>query len=119
MLLFPRIILSCASREPIKKYSLIISNVTVIPMNQDTSITNVDVFVIKGTIEKIEKHEKSVKLGLLSDVVIDASEQYLLPGLDDCHAHYGDNVDLSDDYDSLYLKYGVTKVMALNGSDQR
>lgn len=117
-LLFSGIILSCSSQEPMKKYSLIVSNVTVIPMNKDTSIKNVDVFVSEGKIDKIEKHEKRRKLGLLSDVIIDASDQYLLPGLVDCHAHYGDNVDLFDDYDSLYLKYGVTKIIALNGSDQ-
>ena len=116
-LLFSGIILSCSSQEPIKRYSLIVSNVTIIPMYRDTSIINVDVFVDKGRIEKIEKHQKSGKLGLLSYLVIDASDQYLLPGLIDCHAHYGDNKDLFGDYDSLYLKYGVTKVIALNGTD--
>lgn len=71
-LLFSGIILSCSSQEPIKRYSLIVSNVTVIPMHKDTSMINVDVFVNKGRIEKIEKHQKSRKLGLLSDLLIDA-----------------------------------------------
>ncbi len=115
--LFSGIILSCSSPES-KEYSLIISNVTVIPMNKETSMKNLDVFVNKGKIARIEKHDESLNLSVLTDLLIDATNQFLMPGLIDCHAHYGDNVDLFDEYDSLYLKYGVTKVIALNGSDQ-
>lgn len=85
-------------------------------MTNDTSIKNADVFVNKGKIAKIAKHNESINLSSLTDDLIDATGQYLMPGLIDCHAHYGDNVDLFDDYDSLYLKYGVTKIIALNGS---
>lgn len=111
------IIWNCFPQDVGKRYSLIITNVTVIPINEDTSIKNVDVFVDRGRIEKIEKHNKSQDFSLLSDVVINASGKYLLPGLIDCHVHYGDGEYLFSAYDSLYLKYGVTKVVALNGTD--
>ena len=116
-LLFYGTILNCFSQDPVKRYSLIISNVTIIPIYKDTSITNVDLFVSKGRIEKIEKHKKNKELSLLSDLVINASDKYLLPSLVDCHVHYGDNKDLFSEYDSLYLRYGITKVVALNGTD--
>lgn len=116
ILLFSGTILSCSSPEP-KAYSLIVSNVTVIPMYKDTSIKHVDVFVRNGRIEKIGKHNKSQNLSLLSDLLIDATDQYLMPGLIDCHAHYGDNAALYSVYDSLYLHYGITKIIALNGND--
>lgn len=117
VIIFSGIFWSCSSQES-KEYSLIVSNVTVIPMTKDTSIKYVDVFVKTGKIAKIVKHDKSRDLYSLADELIDATDKYLMPGLIDCHAHYGDNVDLFDDYDSLYLKYGVTKVIVLNGSAQ-
>ncbi len=107
----------CFSQDISKRYSLIISNVTIIPIYKDTAIENVDLFVNKGMVEKIEKHNKNLALSLLSDLVITASGEYLLPSLVDCHVHYGDNKDLFSEYDSLYLKYGITKVVALNGTD--
>jgi len=110
-------ILNCFSQDTGKKYSLIISNVTIIPIYKDTTIKNVDLFINKGVIENIEKHNKNKALTLLSDLVIDASGEYLLPSFVDCHVHYGDNKDLFGEYDSLYLKYGITKVVALNGTD--
>jgi hypothetical protein len=111
------IIWNCFSQDIGKRYSLIIANVTIIPIYKDTSINNVDLFVNKGMIEKIDKHNKNKTLSLLSDLVINASGDYLLPGFVDCHAHYGDSKDLFSKYDSLYLKYGITKVVALNGTD--
>jgi len=116
-LLFYGIVLHCFSQAPVKRYSLIISNGTIIPIYKDTSIKNVDLFVRNGRIEKIEKHRKNKELSSLSDLMIDATDQYLLPGLVDCHVHYSDNKDLFSAYDSLYLKYGITKLIALNGTD--
>lgn len=116
-LLFCGTILNCFSQDPVKRYSLIISNVTIVPIYKDTSIKNVDLFVSKGRIEKIEKHKKTEELSLLSDLVINAADKYLLPSLVDCHVHYSDNKDLFSEYDNLYLRYGITKVVALNGTD--
>ena len=110
-------ILSCSSQDTVKRYSLIISNVTIIPIYKDTTINNVDLFVNRGRIEKIEKHQKNKEFSLLSDLVINGSDNYLLPGFADCHVHYSDDKDLFSAYDSLYLKYGITKVVALNGTD--
>jgi len=117
LFLFSGTIWSCSSHDPIKRYSLVISNVTIIPIHKDSLIKNVDLFVNKGRIEKIEQHKKGRELDLLSDLVINGSDRYLLPGFVDCHVHYGDNEDLFSQYDSLYLKYGITKVVALNGTD--
>ena len=117
ILLFCVTVFTCFSQNAVKRYSLIVSNVTIIPIYKDTLIKNVDLFVNKGRIEKIEQHTKSGQLNVLSDFVIDASDKYLLPGFVDCHVHYGDNKDLFSEYDNLYLKYGITKVIALNGTD--
>src|SRR5688572_2458862 len=116
-LVFYVTIWNCFSQDVGKSYSLIISNVTIIPICKDTTIKNVDLFVNKGVIEKIENHNKNKTLTLLSDLVINASGEYLLPSFVDCHVHYGDNKSFFSEYDSLYLKYGITKVVALNGTD--
>ncbi len=106
-----------SSQAKIKKYSLIISNVSIIPIYKDTIIRSIDLYIIGGKIEKIEKHDRNAEFKLLSDIIINGSGKYLMPSLIDCHVHYGGNRSLFGLYDSLYLKYGVTKVLALNGTD--
>lgn len=110
--------LFCFAQVKSKPFSLTISNVTIIPIYKDTVIRNVDLFVTGGKITGIERHIKSRNLSLLSERIIDGNGKYIIPGLVDCHVHYGNNEQLFSSYDSLYLKYGVTRVLALSGNDK-
>jgi hypothetical protein len=85
--------------------SFLITNVNVIPMNQDTILVNKTVYIKGGIIQNIAE---SIKI---KDVeIIDAKDKYLTPGLIDMHVHIWDRYELG-----LYLSNGVTAVRNLWG----
>jgi hypothetical protein len=111
--------ISCYSQEIVeKKYtqsgSPIIENVSVIPMTCDTVLLNHDVWIENGIIKKIIPHRRMVRKR--KTVVINGKGKFLIPSLTDAHVHYGNDKTLFGLYDSLYLKYGVTNIFALNGN---
>lgn len=83
-------------------------------MDVDTILLNKDVLIEDGIIKSIKdnfgKRVKSAK-----HTVIQARGNYLIPGLMDAHVHYASDTKLYKLYDSLYLRYGITTVIALNG----
>jgi len=97
-----------------KSGRLIIANVNIIPLNKDTILRGMDVVIENGTIQHIEPGKPESRKGLF----IDGKGKYLIPALIDCHVHYGSNATLFQAYDSLYLQYGIVKVLALNGTPQ-
>ena len=88
--------------------SYLIKNVTIIPMTQDTLLTNRSVWIKGGLIENILEGEVS-----FDGPVIDGENGYLLPGLIDMHVHLWDRYELG-----LYLANGVTAVRNLWGMPQ-
>jgi Cytosine deaminase and related metal-dependent hydrolases len=93
---------------------LIIKNVHVIPLTTDTIWRNMDVVIENGKIQDIRPHSNR----FLKDSFIDGHDKYLMPALIDCHVHYASHVELFKTYDSLYLRYGIAKVLALNGTPE-
>ena len=85
--------------------SFLITNVNIIPMNQDTILTNKMVYIKNGIIQNIANNIE------IKDVeIIDAQNKYLIPGLIDMHVHIWDRYELG-----LYLSNGVTAVRNLWG----
>ncbi|WP_027076297.1 amidohydrolase family protein [Maribacter antarcticus] len=85
--------------------SFLITNVNVIPMNQDTILVDKMVYIKGGIIQNITEEIK------IKDVeIIDAKDKYLTPGLIDMHVHIWDRYELG-----LYLSNGVTAVRNLWG----
>ena len=85
--------------------SFLITNVNVIPMNQDTVLVDKTVYIKAGIIQKIADNIE------IKDVeIIDAKNKYLTPGLIDMHVHIWDRYELG-----LYLSNGVTAVRNLWG----
>jgi hypothetical protein len=97
---------------------LTIANVNVIPLYKDTILSGMDVVIENGRIRDIEQHVESGKAKLRKGLFIDGKGKYLMPALIDCHVHYGSNAALFQTYDSLYFRYGIVKVLALNGTSQ-
>ncbi len=106
---------SCISYSQSDKSSrLIIANVNIIPLYKDTILRGMDVVIENGRIQHIEPGKSTVRKGLF----IEGKGKYLIPALIDCHVHYGADAALFQAYDSLYLQYGIVKVLALNGTPQ-
>ena len=78
--------------------SYLIINVNIIPMNQDTVLTDKMVHVKDGVIQKIGD-----QIELEGVEIIDAGNRFLTPGLIDMHVHIWDRYELG-----LYLSNGVT-----------
>jgi hypothetical protein len=97
--------LSVNESEPTAGNSYLISNVNIIPMNQDTVLADKMVYVKEGIIEKIAD---TIEVNGIE--VFDAQNRYLTPGLIDMHVHVWDRYELG-----LYLSNGVTAVRNLWG----
>ena len=85
--------------------SYLITNVNVIPMNQDTVLVDKMVYIKEGVIEKITD---TIEVSGIQ--IFDAENKYLTPGLIDMHVHVWDRYELG-----LYLSNGVTAVRNLWG----
>ncbi|OIQ23126.1 amidohydrolase family protein [Lacinutrix sp. MedPE-SW] len=85
--------------------SFLITNVNIIPMNQDTVLVNKMVYIKDGIIQKIADRIETNGVETL-----DAKNKYLTPGLIDMHVHVWDRYELG-----LYLSNGVTAVRNLWG----
>ncbi|WKK67140.1 amidohydrolase family protein [Lutimonas zeaxanthinifaciens] len=85
--------------------SYLIINVNIIPMNQDTVLTDKMVHVKDGVIQKIGD-----QIELEGVEIIDAGNRFLTPGLIDMHVHIWDRYELG-----LYLSKGITAVRNLWG----
>jgi hypothetical protein len=91
--------------EPTSNNSYLITNVNIIPMNQDTVLVDKMVYLKDGVIEKIAD---TIEVGGIQ--IFDAENKYLTPGLIDMHVHVWDRYELG-----LYLSNGVTAVRNLWG----
>lgn len=85
--------------------SFLITNVNIIPMNQDTILVNKMVHIKDGIIQKIAD-----RIEINGIETLDAKKKYLTPGLIDMHVHVWDRYELG-----LYLSNGVTAVRNLWG----
>ncbi len=90
---------------------LVITNVNVITMQNETLGESKDVFVSEGLIERIEDFNPDNHNGY---EVIDGSGKYLIPGLADMHTHLIPDENLGYDL-FLFLAQGVTTVRIMWG----
>ena len=85
--------------------SYLITNVNIIPMNQDTILVDKMVYIKDGIIQNIADN-----IEIKGVEIIDAKNKYLTPGLIDMHVHVWDRYELG-----LYLSNGITAVRNLWG----
>jgi hypothetical protein len=95
--------------------NLILKNVSVIPVNHDVTISNCNVYIKAGKIEKIEAFGS--KQFMKGYTIIDCTDKFLVPGLADMHAHFPDKdspIKLQE-YLRLNLAAGVTTLRSMRG----
>jgi hypothetical protein len=92
-----------------KGNSYLISNVSVIPMNKDTVLTQQFVLIESGRIKRISSYQDSVNIDS-STFLIDGRGKYLIPGLTDLHIHLNDDNNLL-----LMIANGVTTARNMTG----
>lgn len=86
---------------------VVISHVTVIPMDEERVLEDRTVIVRGGKVQKISGEDQTAPKGALQ---IDGRGKYLIPGLADLHVHLFSSDDLR-----AYLFYGVTTVLNMDG----
>ena len=84
------------------QYDVLIKNITVIPMNENTVLKNTNVGIIGEKIVFIGKIPKRSK----AKQTIDGTGKYLMPGLYDMHVHWTN--DNPDRYFQLQTLAGIT-----------
>jgi hypothetical protein len=95
--------------------NLLIKGVSVIPMDKNEVLNNMDVFIHDGKIVKIGKSIHPIR----NCEIINGKGNYLMPGLTDMHAHvpdYGNKKISVNDYFNLCLASGVTTLRSMRGS---
>jgi hypothetical protein len=85
--------------------SYLIQNANIIPMNQDTVLTNKMILIKDGIIQQIDDEIKEDNIP-----VFNADGKFISPGLIDMHVHVWDRYELG-----IYLANGVTAVRNLWG----
>lgn len=98
-------------QERVGAQSFAVTNVSVIPMDENRLLENQTVIVKDGVIESVSDAD----IALVPDQMtrIDGRGRYLMPGLADLHIHLRNEDELVS-----YLAWGVTTVMHLGGSGQ-
>lgn len=97
----------------------VIKNVNVIPLNTNTVISNVNVYITDGLIDKIVPAD--TKLPFKDYVSVDGKGKYLMPGMADMHAHFPDEkspIQLQA-YLNLNLAAGVTTLRSMRGNESQ
>jgi imidazolonepropionase-like amidohydrolase len=98
---------STLSQKPVK--DIVIKDVSVFDAVQAKIISNKDVLIHDGVIQKIARGN-TINPG--ESIVIDGKGKTILPGLWDMHVHFADNTD-----GILHLAAGVTHVRDMGNSE--
>ena len=101
--------------SPVAAATLVIKNVTIVDTHTGKLHPNSTVFVTGGKITKITAAGAAGATG--SAKVVDGKGKYLIPGLNDMHAHPLGHDGWRNDM-ALFIANGVTGVRQMNGSDE-
>jgi hypothetical protein len=89
----------------------LIRNVSVITMENDSVLRNMDVLISGGLIKQIGRN---LQQDTLQTMQIDGANKYLIPGLADMHMHFwNDSIALR-----LYVANGVTTIRSMAGKPE-
>ena len=112
------ILLSPAYAQQKNSSALVVKDVNLIPMTQETVITNQTIVIVGERIKQLGNAE-SITIPA-NAAIIDGKGKYLMPGMADMHAHlpgkYGQPFNLHD-YLLLQLAGGVTTLRVMRGDE--
>jgi imidazolonepropionase-like amidohydrolase len=103
--------------QTVTAQNLLITNVAVIPVATPTILTNVNVYITDGIIDKIVPG--GTKLPFKEYQTVDGKGKYLIPGLADMHAHFPDEKSpiQIQEYLQLNLSAGITTLRNMRGEE--
>ena len=108
--LSPTITSAQASRTPLARGTTLIAHVNVVPMTSDTVLRDMNVVIRDGRIASIQP---SSRVGAApSQVQIDGTGKFLIPGFVDAHTHLYSDEELPDSLApcelGVMLAHGIT-----------
>ena len=106
---------SCQS-GPTASYPLIIENVRLVDIQQETVSDPVMIAIAGDTIQEVTP--MSNRRSFQSEKVIDAEGRFIMPGLWDMHVHFrgGDSlIEENKDFLKMFLDHGITTVRDAGG----
>ena len=113
------VFMGCEDAAQAAPGTIAFTHVNVLPMTAETVLADQTVVVVDGRITEVGA-AGDVMLGR-GATVIDGTDQYLMPGLAEMHAHVppGDNPprDAVEDLLFLYVANGITTIRGMLGSD--
>ena len=113
------VFMGCEDAAQAAPGTIAFTHVNVLPMTSETVLADQTVVVVDGRITEVGA-AGDVTLGR-GATVIDGTDQYLMPGLAEMHAHVppGDNPprDAVEDLLFLYVANGITTIRGMLGSD--
>lgn len=97
--------------------NMVITNVSVIPVNTNTVLSNVNVYITGGVIDKIVAAD--VKLPFMNYKVVEGKGKFLMPGMADMHAHFPEKNGIfrMQEYLRFQMAAGVTTLRSMRGED--
>lgn len=98
-----------------KPQNYVFRNATLITMIDSVLIKDQDLLIVEGLIKSIGKDLNDVG----DAIEIDASGQYLMPGLADMHIHLFDGHPMKETWTLMLLINGVTTVRDMNGQQSK
>jgi dihydroorotase-like cyclic amidohydrolase len=98
---------------------MVVTHVSVIPVNTNTVINNVDVFITNGMIEKIV--ESGTQSKNKDYKIVEGKGKFLVPGMADMHCHFPGKESTIDRerYYKLQLAAGVTTLRSMRGEESQ
>ncbi len=110
----PKNISSVSQEKKLDSVDLAITNISVIPMDRDTTLLNQTIWINGGKIIGFGKNTS-----LVAKNTIDGTGKFLMPGLADMHVHlpyyHPDSLQNLNKYFSLNLAAGVTTLRSMRG----
>lgn len=116
LILFTSLIIFSCKTEEKETFDLLITNAKIIDVAGDTVIQNKFIAINKDTIQLVGNMEELERFE--GKKIIDAQNNFVMPGLWDMHVHFrgGDSlIDENKDLLDLFLAYGVTTVRDAGG----
>lgn len=99
--------------------NLVLTNVSIIPAHTNTVLTNMNVYITNGVIDKIVSG--GTKLPFKDYKTIDGKGKFLMPGMFDMHVHFPDKTNpiSMQQYLKLNLAAGVTTLRSMRGEENQ
>ncbi|PHI20881.1 hypothetical protein CEQ90_05815 [Lewinellaceae bacterium SD302] len=95
--------------------SIVIANITAIPLHINKVYKNVDVEIIEGFVSRISDHKGFEEIPD-TYLTIDGTGKFLIPSFGDAHGHLPDSNRL-ELYGLMQLAHGVTSVRSMRGKE--